>query len=64
MKFEKSLYEVTEGVDDSVEVCAIIISPEISCPVDFIFEIILNERLSNSIVNYIITMMKEYFFSF
>ena len=64
MKFEKSLYEVTEGVDSSVEVCAIITSPEISCPVDFIFEIILNEGLSKSIANYIITMMKESFFSF
>ena len=64
MKFEKSLYEVTEGVDSSVEVCAIITSPEISCPVNFIFEIILNEGLSNSIANYIITMMKESFFSF
>ena len=64
MKFEKSLYEVTEGMDDSVEVCAIITSPEISCPVDIIFEIILNEGLSNSIASYIITMMKVSFFSF
>ena len=64
MKFEKSLYEVTEGVDDSVEVCAIITSPEISCPVDFIFEIILNEGLSKSIASYIIIMMKVSFFSF
>ena len=64
MKFEKSLYEVTEGVDSSVEVCAIITSPEISCSVDFNFEVILNERLSNSIASYIITMMKVSFFSF
>ena len=47
VKFEKSLYE---GVNNSVEVCAIITSPDISCPVDFNFEIILREGVGRSIM--------------
>ena len=63
VKFEKSLYEVTERVNYSVEVCAIITSPDIVCPVDFIFELILSVGLSKSIANYSITMMKVSYFS-
>ena len=58
MRFEKTIYEVTEGQDGSVEVCAIIYNPDdVPCPVDFNFEIILNDGLSKSIAKSIITMM-------
>ena len=34
--FEKTIYEVTEYMD-SVEVCAVVYSPNVSCPVLFPF---------------------------
>ena len=41
MGLERTFYQISEGVD-VVEVCAIVYSPNITCPIEFKFEISLS----------------------
>ena len=41
---EKTYYEVSEEVDDVVEVCAVVSSPNTACPIAFSFEVVISSN--------------------